>query len=295
MDLRRFKIIAIVLLAITVLFLSVNMINGRAELDNLPESVVTDLSRLFLKSGNVLPAELIPLERNRLSVYVCTAANGAAAQSIAQELGESKRKDGNLTDTGYLFRLESEALVTVDHSLYFKFDGSGNGSTSASAVTSAPNAKTRELADKLTKRFTRRYDGREVTLCDYRLVSAAEVGSGAILDFELFIDGLPLHGAGVTVHAKSNGTIVTAEGNGYFFPLEKQSGIARYDVINVIKKEHDSLTAEGIAGLSVTSVEACYIAITEKDAGQICFFPGWRITYSDGTVSVYDAVNCERH
>lgn len=295
MDLRKFKILSAVLLAAALLFLSVMLMRGRTELEYLPPSVATDLSTLFAGSGNALPAELVPLKRKQPSVYVCSTASAQSAQLIAEEIGDSKRLAANLTENGYIFRLESGALAEIDRSLYFRFDGSGNGTIPQSVVTYAPTQKAVELASKLTEKLYGRYAGQSVELCNYVLTSAAETGSTIQLQFDLFIGGTPVNGAGATVCIDRNGKVTDAYGNGYFTPLKKQSGTARYDIINVLKKECDTLARDGITGLTVTEVESCYVTTTDVENGTIFFFPGWRISYSDGTAAIYDSVNCEKH
>jgi len=295
MDLRKFKILSAVLLAIALLFLSVMLMRGRTELEYMPASVATDLSTLFAASGNSLPQELVPLKRKQPYVYICSTASAQSAQLIAEEMGASKRLAANLTENGYIFRLESGALAEVDRSLYIRFDGKGDGSTPQSAVTYAPTQKAVELAAKLTEKLYGRYAGQSVELCNYALTSAAEVGSVTQLQFDLFIGDVPVNNTGLTVYVDRGGIITDAYGNAYFSPLKKQSGTARYDIINVLKKECDALARDGITGLTVTEVDSCYVTITDVENGTVFFFPGWRISYSDGTTSIYDSVNCEKH
>ena len=112
MDLKKFKMISAILLAVALLFLSVIMIINKNKADNLPYSAAEDLSALLASCGVTLSPDTVPLKRERLPVYSLPAVDGVEAQRIAETLGSSTRIAANLTEDGYRFRLENADTST---------------------------------------------------------------------------------------------------------------------------------------------------------------------------------------
>ncbi|MBE6640729.1 MAG: hypothetical protein E7619_04005 [Ruminococcaceae bacterium] len=295
MDLKKFKLLSVLLLAAAVLFLSVNLIRNKNEAENFGYSVAENMSKLYEKNGISLDPSLIPLSRQKLSVYVCTTADGENAENIATKIGNSNRTAANLTDTGYIFRLENGALARVSREFYTVYDLLGRSGGAELTAAYKPTPEAEAIASELIKVFLGEQWKKDSGLCGYELISSAKIGSNTLLNFELNVGGVKLYGKELAVYLDSGKRILSAEGTCLFSRLERQSGVPRYDVLGIMKAELDRLESEGITSLSVSGVELCYITEPSADGGTLYFLPGWVISYSDGTVAVYDCVNCAKH
>ena len=292
MDLKKFKLISAVFLAGALLFLSVILIVNKNQADNMPFSVAEDLSALFASQGIELAPEIIPLTRERLAVYSCRAADGTEAQKIAETAGKSTRLAANLTDDGYLFRLENGAMIEVSRFREIRFN-QNNALDAPSYPASQPNDAARERADAFISRFSPDSDDSDDVFCTYRLTEYATDGGNTLLRFNIFINGVKIEGDSLSVCQSESEEVLSAYGKCVFSPLEKESGFKYYDIINILKKEYDRISESGAPGDRLKSVELCYLMRYSADKEKILFLPGWKIEYSNGAMRFYESVRIE--
>ncbi len=292
MDLKKFKLISAILLAGTLLFLSVIMMINKKEADNLPFSAAEDLSALFATRGVELSPELVPLKREKLSVYSCPAADGAEAQKIAETISSSTRLAANLTEDGYLFRLENGAMIEVSSSLKIIYSKNGYQNDRFD-VTYPPTDAAKAKADAFISRFVSQFESADDLICTYTLTEYAFTEDNTLLRFDISLNGVPIDGNSLTVYQDSNGEVFHASGKCAFFPLKKESGFKHYDIINVLKTEFDNITENGNVGTEIESIEACYVMRRSADESRILFLPAWKIKYVGGATRLHESVSGE--
>ncbi len=288
MDLRKFKLISAVLLAGALLFLSVIMMINKKEADNLPFSAAEDLSALFAARGVELPPELIPLRREKLPVYSLPAADGAEAQIIAETVSRSTRTAANLTEDGYLFRLENGGLFEISKFLLFTYN-TVNAPNSKVNVTYPPTDTAKAKAAALLSRLTAGIERDDAVICDYTLTGYTSVESNTLLKFDMMLNGLEVADNSLTVYQNANGEILHASGKYAFSPLKKENSFRHYDIINVLKAEFDYITENGNPGSAIESIEACYVMRPASDGEHILLLPAWRIRYETGAERLYES------
>lgn len=291
MDLKKFKLISALLLAGALLFLSVIMIYTKNQADNLPFSAAEDLSALFASRGIELPPEIVPLKRETLPVYSYPAADGTEAQELAETIGSSKRIAANLTENGYRFRLENGAMADVSKHLTIDY-ALDNRALEKPSATYPPTDAALVKAEAFLSRFNTGSDD-DAPRCTYVLAGYATIGTNTILNFDIFLNGVKVHGSSLSVYQDEDGNVLRASGTAAFSPLKKESGVKHYDIINILKAELDYVSEGGTAGAKIESIDSFYVKSMSADGERILFIPAWRITYSNGEMRIYETVSGE--
>ena len=291
MDLKKFKMISAILLAVALLFLSVIMIINKNKADNLPYSAAEDLSALLASCGVTLSPDTVPLKRERLPVYSLPAVDGVEAQRIAETLAGSTRIAANLTEDGYRFRLENGAMADI--SRYLNVSYSLNGTNADYTVAYPPTDVAKEKADAFISRFYSASANDDALLCSYVLAEYASMGSNTLLKFDIYLNGTKIHGSALTVYQNANGDILNASGSCAFSALKKESGFKHYGIINILKTEFDSIKANGAIGTEIESIKTYYVMRRSADGERILLLPAWEIKYTNGETRLHDGVYSE--
>lgn len=288
MDLKKFKMISAILLAVALLFLSVIMIINKNRYDNLPYSAAEDLSTLLASCGVTLSPDSIPLKREKLPVYSLPAIDGVEAQNIAEILANSTRVAANLTEDGFRFRLENGAMADV--SRYLNVSYSLNGTNDDYSVAYPPTDAARAKADAFISLFYSASANEDTLLCDYVLAEYASMGSNTLLKFDMYLNGIKIHGGSLAVYQNASGDILNAQGSCAFSALKKENGYRHYGIINILKAEFDHIKESGIIGDEIESIETYYVMRRSANGENILFLPAWEIKYTNGETRLYDGV-----
>lgn len=289
MDLKKFKLISAILLAGALLFLSVILIVNKNQADNLPFSAAEDLSTLFAARGVTLPADTIPLRREKLPVYSIPSIDGTEAQGIAETVASSVRVAANLTEDGYMFRLDNGGIFEISKTLFFSYN-EHNAPTDEAAVSLRPLDDAKAEADALISHFTAHIEYDDSAVCNYVLTKYLSAEGFSVFEFELRLNGLEVADNYLTVCLDESGNLLSANGKYAFMPLKKENGFRYYDIINVLKAELDYISQNGNPGTAIESIEACYVMEPSSDGRRVMLVPAWKISYENGTVRLHESV-----
>lgn len=290
MDLRKFKRVAILLLLIALILLTAGYLSRAKKGDLFPRSAAEDLAALMEREGLLISPDQIPLRRETRPIYLCRAADGETAKQLLAALCSSPCKDANLTENGFLFRMVDESLaqidtdLTVDIALERPF----------TPVSALPTDEERRALDKrLRGMLIPQSTERDLTAVGLEWSDTFLQDNRIFSRFALTLDGTEIYGALLTVSTDAEGQLLSLAGNAYLLPLERKVFSQQSDQLNILATELQAHKAAGGGTRTILSVSECYIPALSGD--EIRFLPAWKITYADGTVSVYNTVNKEKY
>ena len=292
MDLKKFKYIAILFLSAALIFLSVFLISHKSQSETYPISVAKDLSRLYAEKGITLPEEVIPLTRGKQPIYTCKAATSDIALTLAEQICGSAKKATNLSDNGYVFRMENESIIMISHALDIKYSRKGNMEIPSLTMPATEDAAS--IPFDISKDLEDYYGDNELLLVEYLSTDSMKASNGYAVSYIAAINGTEIHGSALTVYTNEAGEYEYISGNCYFLPIESHSYSQQYDQINILTTELASL-AESDTVKAVSDIYQCYVTYSGKDGNNVNFLPAWKITYTDGSFSVYDTVNMAKY
>ncbi len=247
MNSKYYKLLGIILLLGAVFLLLI--LSGRFFLEKNWNSVseLNSIRDLYSGKGVTIADGALPRRKIRNIVYSVGYRDYAGSLKAAGDFTASEKESVNLTDGGYIFRMEDGSFCTVmkDYTLYI-LPASGNGeSVFSETLGRYSNAV---LSYKLNRKGGSTYD--------------------------LYLAGIPVSGKNIGL---SSGAV-----SGFYCDqkLEK-AGSCSYSISDALVKELDSAAA----GSVIETVRYCYI-VTEAENG-IRFVPSAEIVYADAATRIY--------
>lgn len=118
---------------------------------------------------------------------------------------------------------------------------------------------------------------------------------GYYVSVNLTMDGVPLVTNEAVLLIRGQQVRAMA-GTWTFLSGDRTEAAPIYDQVNILISEKKNVDADRLSGafagsVSIERIEPCYCPYVSEESGAVYFVPGWKITYGDGQIRVYDGVS----
>ncbi len=314
MDLKRVKTVMIIILIAINAFFAYNIVSDHYEQNYIDETTVVNAIEILSRDGINVDFESFPKKRISLPIYesrffdsynenVVSLLSGSAVERTFSLPGGMRfvSQNGDTVEISGRFGVVFLSCNADRYMAYSKIIDdalSSNGSAVSSAVLEDIKQK---LVSDVSASVGYAKMGAECVSVHYDPASEYHVAV-----FSQTMDGVQIHGHDMFCVIEGE-NLLYMEGLWSFLPTDEKYSSQLTDQINILFMEKKRLEDESKEleendafdiereSVRIESIDNVYCTYLNEDRMGLYFIPAWRITYDDGTESVYDAQSGTRY
>ncbi len=309
-DLKRIKTVMILILVAINAFFVYNLVSDHLEKNYINDATVKNAVEILTREGIEIDVSAVPKKKLTLPIYESIFDEEHNEKVVALFSDADIESTFSIPDgMRFVTKNADQIEFSEEFGIVFVSGESDRYTDFSNMIASVPQTDflPAETDDALIKSVKEMLSADTSASVGYAKLGAQctgvyddETTGYRFLRFSQTMDKTPIYGHDIICVADGE-KLLYLEGLWSFLSTDAEYSSQLYDQVNILfmeKKSIDAVKAEHeAAGLEVQTeyriekIDSVYCTYFNDSKTGIYFIPAWRITYFDGSESVYDALN----